>query len=334
MARLSLYKRGKIWWIDGSIDGQRVRESTRTSVRKQAEEIAAKRERDLHKEQVFGSEAVLTFGAATGLYLDAGKSSRYLAPIFAVWEGKLVKDIKPGNVHDLARQLYPEGAPATLNRQVLSPVQAIINHAAKRGLCSPVRIERHKVPKAEKRVASMEWLKAFMANASPHLGALAQFMAMTGSRISNATALDWKDVDLRQRTATLRDTKNGDDHVVTLPSPLVVTLANLEHRKGKVFLYKGRQSVQTAWLSAEARAKIPHIPPHDAGRRLFATIMIRSGVDHVTVAKAGGWKSPRMVVEVYAQPDDPRQAVDATFGTPAPIGTPAAQPHNKRTATD
>jgi integrase len=334
MARLSLYRRGKIWWIDGSVDGERIRESTRTSVRKDAEQIAAKRERDLHKEKVFGAEAVLTFGAAAGLYLDAGKSDRYLAPIFAKWETRLVKDIKPGNAHDLARELYPDGAPATLNRQALSPIQAVINHAAKRGLCSPIRIARFKVPKAEKRVADMEWLRAFMAQSSPHLGALAQFMAMTGARISDAVALDWSDVNLQRRTAVLRDTKNGDDHVVTLPGPLLVTLANLEHRKGKVFLYKSRQSPQTAWATAETRAGIEHIPPHDAGRRLFATIMIRSGIDHVTVAKAGGWKSPRMVVEVYAQPDDPRHAVDTTFGTPEPIGTKESHPHTVKAAKD
>lgn len=330
MARLRLYQRGKTWWIDGSVDGQRIRESTRTTLRKDAEEIAAKREREIHIERTYGTEAVLTFGAAAGYYLDAGKSSRFLKPIFAKWEGRLVKDIKPGNVHDLARTLYPSGGPATMNRQVLSPVQAIINHAAKRGMCNPIRVERFKVPKTHRRVADLDWLKAFMAKASPHLGALAQFMAMTGTRISDATALDWVDVNLAKRTAILRDTKNGDDHVVTLPSPLLVTLANLEHRKGKVFRYKGRNSVQTAWNTAERLAGIVHMPPHHAGRRLFATIMIRSGVDHVTVAKAGGWKSPRMVVEVYAQPDDPRRAVDATFGTPAPIGRKESQPDEKK----
>lgn len=330
MARLRLYQRGKTWWIDGSVDGIRIRESTRTAVRKDAEEIAAKREREIHRERVFGTEAILTFGAAAGYYLDAGKSDRYLAPIFAKWEGRLVKDIKPGNAQDLARQLYPKAGPATMNRQVLSPVQAIINHAAKRGMCSPIRIERFKVPKVQKRVADMDWLKAFMAHARPHLGALAQFMAMTGTRISSATALDWSDVDLTRRTAILRDTKNGDDHVVTLPSPLVVTLSNLEHRKGKVFRYKSRQSVQSGWNSTEMRAGIIHVPPHDAGRRLFATVMIRSGIDHVTVAKAGGWKSPRMVVEVYAQPDDPRRAVDGTFGTKIRNDMKESQPITKK----
>lgn len=314
MARLRLYQRGNVWWIDGSIDGIRVRESTRSTVRKDAEQIASKREREVHQQSVFGPEAILTFGAATGYYLDAGKSDRYIAPIFSRWERRLVKDIRPGHVHDLARSLYPTAGPATHNRQVITPVQAIINHSAKRGLCSPVRFERFKVAKKPSRVGSEKWLVAFMEHANPRMAALAQFMAMTGARISEAVALDWRQVSLAEGTATLLTTKGGDARVCALPGPLAKTLAALPHRKGKVFGYKSRQSIQTAWQTAEGRAKIEHIPPHDAGRRLFATLMIRSGVDAVTVAKAGGWKSQRMVVEVYAQPDDPRKAVERTFG--------------------
>ena len=315
MARLKLYKRGKVWWIDGRLNGERVRESTRETERQAADDYALNREASAKKEREFGPESVLTFGAAAGFYLDAGKSTRYLTPIFNKWERRLVREIKPGHVHDLARELYPKGGPATRNRQVISPVQAVINHSAKRGLCSPIRVERFKVPKHQPRVATMEWLEAFMRSASPHLAALSQFMAMTGARISEAVRLEWREVDLTDGMALLRYTKNGDPRAVRLPGPLVLTLSNLPEREGKVFGYKSRQSIQTPWANAEIRAKIDHIPPHDAGRRLFATSMIQAGIDPVTVAKAGGWKSVRMVVEVYAQPADTIQAVDRVFGT-------------------
>lgn len=315
MARLKLYKRGKVWWVDGILNEERVRESTRETELKDAEGYALRREGQARREAEFGPEAVLTFGAATGFYLDAGKSDRYLAPIFNRWESRLVKDIKPGTVHDLARELYPKGGPATRNRQVISPVQAIINHSAKRGLCAPLRVERFRVPKHQPRVATMTWLDAFLVEAGPHLAALAQFMAMTGARISEAVRVEWRDVDLTTGLALLRKTKNGDPRIVRLPSPLLVRLANLPERSGKVFGYKSRQSIQTPWANAEKRASIDHIPPHDAGRRLFATSMIQAGIDPVTVAKAGGWKSVRMVVEVYAQPADTIEAVDRVFGT-------------------
>lgn len=315
MARLHLYRRGRVWWVDGRLNGERVRESTRETERDDAEAYALRRETGARKEAEFGPEAVLTFGSAAGFYLDAGKSDRYLTPIFNKWEKRLVRDIKPGHVQDLARQLYPNAGPATRNRQVIAPVQAVINHSAKRGLCAPIRIERFFVPKHQPAVATMDWLNRFMDAASPHLAALACFMAMTGARVSEAIRLDWEDVDLGARIALLRKTKNGDPRKTTLPKALVARLAVLSERKGLVFRYASRWSFQTPWENAEKRAGIPHIKPHDAGRRLFATSMVQAGVDPVTVAKAGGWKSVRMVVEVYAQPADTREAVDRVFGT-------------------
>jgi integrase len=194
-------------------------------------------------------------------------------------------------------------------------VQAVINHAAKRGYCSPIRVERFFVPTPERKVATAEWLAAFMAHAKPQLGALAQFMAMTGARISESCRLEWRDVDLNEGTAYLRKTKNGEPRTADLPAPLIVTLANLPgKREGLVFGYEGRWGPQRPWETAEKRAGIEHVPAHDAGRRLFATSMIQAGVDPVTVAKAGGWKSVRMVVDVYAQPADTREAVRRVFG--------------------
>jgi integrase len=311
---LRLYQRGKVWWIDGTVSGRRVRESTRETDRRAAEGVAIKRAGEERRIAEFGPSSVLTFGAAVGFYLDEGGSERYLTPIFAKWEHKLVREILPGNVTDLARELYPVAGPATRNRQVISPVQAVVNFNAKRGRCSPIRVERFFVPKHQPKVATMDWLDRFIAHASPHLGALALYMAMTGARISEAVRLTWKDVDLGAATATLGRTKNGDPRVTFLPPQLVAAMANLPHRNGRVFVYRTRQSVQTGWAGAERKAGIAHIGPHDAGRRLFATTMIQGGIDPVTVAKAGGWKSQRLVVETYAQPADAKAAVEKVFG--------------------
>jgi integrase len=315
MARLRLYQRGKVWWLDGSVSGIRIRESTRETDRKTAEGVALRRESETRRAAEFGPQAVLTFGAAVGFYLDDDSTSdRYLAAIFAKWEHKLVRDIMPGNVTDLARELFPNAGPATRNRQVISPVQAVINFNAKRGRCAPIRVERLFVPKHTPKVATMEWLNAFVGAASPHLGALALYMAMTGARISEAVRLNWSNVDLGKAEAKLGKTKNGHPRITFLPPPLVAAIANIPDRGGPVFGYRSRHSVQTPWLNAELRAGIPHISPHDAGRRLFATTMIQAGVDPVTVAEAGGWKSVRMVVEVYAQPADAKEAVERVFG--------------------
>lgn len=314
MGSLKLFKRGEIWWVRGTINGFRIRESTGTAEKSIAEQYKAKRTLEVHKAEIHGQESVVTFAAAMELYLNAGKSERFLAPIFAEWGHKKISEIKPGNVHDLCLKLYPDSGPATHNRQVITPIQAIINHAAKRGLCNLIKVERFKVEKKIPNVGTNEWLHAFIINSSPHLGALAMFMAHTGARISEAVRLEWKDVDFDNQIAILRTTKT-EPRVCDLPQALIIKLANLERTTDRVFRYASRNSIQTPWANAEKRAGIAHVAPHDAGRRFFATEMMQNGVDPVTVAKAGGWNSKRMVLEVYAQPSDTKDAVNKVFGT-------------------
>ena len=314
MGRLKLSKRGQTWWVSGTINGQRIRESTGTTIQAIAEQYATTRELEAHKVQIFGEESVITFAAALNLYLDSGKSDRFLLPLLTEWGHKKIKDIKPGHVHDLCRKIYPNAGPATQNRQVITPVQAIINHAAKRGLCNAIKVERFAVEKKIPKVGNQEWLAAFVAHASPHLGALAMFMAYTGARISEAVRLEWKDIDFDNQVALLHQTKT-EPRVCALPQPLIIKLANLERANDRVFRYASRNSMQTPWKTAEKKAGIEHIAPHDAGRRFFATELMQAGIDPVTVAKAGGWNSKRMVLEVYAQPSDTREAVQQVFGT-------------------
>jgi hypothetical protein len=43
--------------------------------------------------------------------------------------------------------------------------------------------------------------------------------------------------------------------------------------------------------------------------------MNRAGIDAKTAASAGGWKSVRMYMDVYAQLDDEAEAVEKAIGT-------------------
>lgn len=298
---LTIYRRGRVFWMRGSIAGKRLHRSTRTTERDIAEQIRIATESREWKRSLFGAEAVLTFAQAASLYLDAGKSTRFLAPIVAHFKDAPVKDIKSGTIRQLASTLYPNAGPATRNRQVISPAQAVINHAAEAGLCQPIRIKRFKVQKTERAFADITWLTRFCATASPKIAALAYFMFLTGARISSALKLTWADVELNSGAAVLRKPKGSDDVTVHLPPMLVAMLANLEGSKEgcqKVFGYRSRHSVMRAWNAAIQSAGITRITPHGC-RHGFATGLLRQGIDPVTVAHLGAWKSPRHVYETY-----------------------------------
>lgn len=314
---LRVYDRNGIWWYRGTVAGRRVHESTRTADRKTAERIANRAEAREFRRDLDGPAAVLTFGAAMVLYLDAGKPDRFMGKVLDHWKDTLVKDISAGAIRLAAIKVYPHAGPATRNRQFITPTIAVINHAATMDLCPPmVKVGRFAVGKKKRDEADWKWVEAFASEAPPKLGALAMFGLLTGARISAITDLQWSAVDFDRREVVLWRTKNGHDHVSHLPPGLVVALANLDtDRSGKVFGYASRHSIKSAWAAAIRRAGIRPLTPH-ALRHGFATGLLRAGVDPVTVAWLGGWESPQLVMNIYGHAMKDRTVTNRLAGPP------------------
>lgn len=78
---LKLYKRGKVWWISGTVHGQAVRESTGTQQKEVAEAIRTKREAGLVSDHVFGPKATRTFAQAVESYWKAGGDNRFTGAV-------------------------------------------------------------------------------------------------------------------------------------------------------------------------------------------------------------------------------------------------------------
>ena len=323
---LKINKRGDFWHISGTVNGHRVRESTRTTDRVVAEAIKAKRQWELEQSRVFGTSSVLTFGAAVAKYLDAGGSERFLLPLMDRWENRLVSEIKPGEVRLLAREVYPTASTDTWRRQVVVPVRAVINCCADQGLCQPLRVrafskderrrQNHATGRREYRATAVggEWIAGFRSVAKPNLGALALFMFTTGARIGEAVDLTWDDLDLQEAIAQIRVGKNGGEiGLAYLTSEMVAVLANLDGTR-RVFGYSRRHSVYAPWKKACAMAGLDYIPPHQAGRHSFATAMIvKAGADVATTARLGRYKSTRLLVETYTHGDD-QHVIESVFG--------------------
>lgn len=311
---LKVHKRGEVYHYSGTVAGQRLRGTTGTSSKEIAQQIASREEARAWKRDLHGPEAVLMFADAAVLYRKAGKSDRFLTRIEDYWKETLVRDITAGAIRQSAIELYPNASPATRNRQVIVPTQAVINHCADSELCPIIRVKRFKVEKKEKTPVSWEWVEAFAANSKPHLGALAMFMFLTGARISEALAVTWADINLRKRTVLIRQTKIGEERAAHLPPVLMVALANLP-RDEKPFRYAHRSILIHVWRNACKRAGIEVLSPH-ACRHGFATSMLHAGHDPVTVAKRGGWKTPRHVFETYGHANEDITITDSLTGKP------------------
>lgn len=313
----SLTKRGDIWWYSFTVDGRRVRRSTKTSDRRLAEDIAAKDEWRHRHAAVHGAEAVLTFGEALALYIAHAKDNRFLTPLLDRWGAVRVRDITPAEIRRAAVEIYPSRSPATWNRQVITPARAVINYAAECGYCPYIRVKRFPEPVSKRKAGDRVWLRKFREAANrPNLAALARFMFETGARIGEAVALTWDEMDLQAACATFGKTKNGEPHTVHLSPSMVAELANLERNGKKVFGYSSRHTVAKQWNKTIERAGIERRTPHEAGRHGFATeLIVRHGVDIPTTAKMGNWKSHRLLSETYAHPEREKETVRRIFGT-------------------
>jgi integrase len=218
------------------------------------------------------------------------------------WKSTLVRDINNGRVRQGAMALYPTQSNATRNRQFIVPTMAIINHAASMDLCLHLRVKRLPEIRKEKPFATWRWIQSFMAVANPHLGALACFMFLTATRVSDALMIRWDDVDLESGRAIIRQGKlGGDERLAHLPPELVVALTNIHSDREPgtaVFIYSTRHTARKQWDAAVKRAKISHLTFHTC-RHGFATGMMHAGVDPITVAKLGGWKDARHVFATY-----------------------------------
>lgn len=272
-------------YVRGTVRGQRVFESTGTADPERAEEWRAKREAELWRSGVYGRAASKTFAHAVVSYLESEARSdatkvlvRRLLDHFGT---KPLAAIDQEALDVAYRKiLHPGAKPASKLRLVLTPLRAILEHAAIRRWCARPAFERPRVGKARSPFLLPAEATALVRAASPHLRPLVVFLVGTGCRLSEALELDWRDVDLDGRRVTLwQKAKAGEDRRERLVDLLPVVLAVLAttpakeragrvfrpkrhnaHELGKAYRNTGRTSggqIKTAWASACARAGLP-----------------------------------------------------------------------------
>lgn len=321
-----LYKRGAVWHYSFTVEGNRIRASSGTPDKKLAADAAVKHENRERRAAIHGPESVVTFSEAVSLYIDAGKDTRYVLKALDHFGDMLVARITAPMIRQAAQELYPKAMPATMNRQGIAPIQAIINFAADRGLCQAVKVRRFPVAKVKRLAGDKHWLAAFQRAAvqlgNPHIAALARFMFETGARLGQATALTWEGLDLASGAVTLATRKTGPgggvwERRAFLTPAMVAEIANLERKGPRVFYYKNRNSVLRVWKAVVRAAGIPYLDRHEAGRHGYATeTIVRNKVDIPTAADGGGWKSRRLMLETYAHGEGVQEMVLSVFGTP------------------
>lgn len=311
-----VYRRpdSRFWWIATTLpNGQRLRQSTGTEIKEDAEALLAKLTLDAYRAEHFGFKPPRSWKEAVVRYLEIKASLRSFRDVRRIcrqldpYLGNLTLNQINGDVvwSVIQGELRKGNTPATVNRYL----------ATMRSLLRMARDEWQwldSVPKIRLLPGEVErdrWLThveatRLVAACPPHLGSIVRFALATGCRAREILDLEWDRVDVQRKTAWINKTKNGTPRGVPLNEDAVTVLREQIGKHAQYcFTYRGepiRANVSNkAWFSALKKAGLSNFRFHDL-RHTWASWHRQAGTSCDELKELGGWKT-RSMVDRYAK---------------------------------
>lgn len=315
--------------VRGTYLGVYLDRTTESPDRRTAEKLMRGWKTQIETGQIRG-RGELTFNDAAISYLQAGGDDRFLGKITDHLGMKLLaREVDQALVDRTANELYPDGSPATRNRQVYTPIVAVLSHSQ-----VAVRIKR---PKGALGQTRHIWLEVdefdkVHAEAMRHNQEIALLMLVifyTGLRLGEALAIDRRGIDFKRETAFVGKTKNGQPRPVYLPPVLIAALSRslAEAADGPLFptlpqlrRAGGSRFYEPVYAIYKAAGVDPKGAPFHVGRHSFGRNMTRAGADLVATKV---WRS-RAAAGVYEHFDHNEESRKAAL-IPGADGKTSAQ---------
>lgn len=302
--------RSKNWRIRGTYLKQYVDESAGTAdqklARKKLQQIRAEIERG-----EFTSRSEPTFVSDAVAYIEAGGDARFLGHFdesIGKWTGLIAhfgetprSRIDQTAIDSAAVKLYPDATPATRNRQVYTPVSAVLKHAG-----VDRKLRRPAGAQGEERV---DWLwpeQAFAvlssaAKVDKEWRIFLAALLYTGMRLREATeGLLCDNTSVAENYARIEKTKNGKARPIHLPPGLVAELANhprgLDRPGETVFRFRKNGALYTMLREtfAAAGVTLPRRVAFHIFCHTWATWMRRyGGSDTQGLIATQRWRDPK-----------------------------------------
>ena len=308
--------RSPYWYVRGKYLGIALDRSTGTSERRAAGTILATWKRQAERGE-FSKPADKTdpelFIAAAKAYMLATGQTQYIGVICERWSTKLVTDIDQIAIDTLANELYPNAPASTKNRQVYTPVSAILKHIG-----IEKKIKRPRGWRGNKRTFWLKQEDTFRLleeaeKLDAEFGIFCTLLNYTGLRLSEGLDLQCEAVELAREFAYVPDTKTNEPRAVYLPPVVVAALANHPRgmdRKGRVFRFHAGGWLRGMLKDACKAAKVtmPTRLAFHVFRHNYATWMgLYGGLDAIGLTRTGAW-SDLESVERYAHSEPTAEA--------------------------
>ena len=298
---------------------KRVRRSTRTTDRDQAQQLLAKVISDQFSTENLDAKPPYSWKAAVTDYMKSRDSNtasygqdlqraRLLDQIFG--EVADVGLISNQLIETELKPLVRTGRKASTANRYLTFVKAVLNFAVKTenlNRCpriemfkvdpkKPVWLEQHEIEKLH------DYFKA--SSRAKHLADFLVIAVDTGLRMRNITHLKWSDIDLTRRLLFIERGNTKGNREIAVPLTDAV-MAILEKNNGKhskyVLSYRNRpfDAVNPRTLrAAAAKVCIKKDLTAHVFRHTFATKLIMQGASIFEVMELGGWSKTESV-QIY-----------------------------------
>jgi integrase len=203
-----------------------------------------------------------------------------------------------------AALIYPDGDAATRNRQIYTPVSAVLKRAGiEQKIKRPIGWRGHPrthwlTPKQAFAIFNATCKIKAPRHTKTEFRILLRLLCYTGMRLGDALGIMCRNVNLENQTALLPVTKNGRPRLVYLPQVVIEELRRLPRgldREGRLFRFHngGRLRNLLKMTLSEAGVRLPERVAFHIFCHTWATWMRQhGGLDTYDLVRTDRWSDP------------------------------------------
>ncbi|MEF2230256.1 MAG: site-specific integrase [Pseudodesulfovibrio sp.] len=220
---------------------------------------------------------------------------------------KLMAAIRTKDIADLIKERESDGVKPNTIRLDLAILSRLFEVAATdwgmESLINPVKRARkpkpaggrtrrlQPAPSKDEKSEEERLLDACAKNFKP----VVQFAIETAMRRSEIASLEWNNIDLKRKTAYLRDTKNKSERTVPLSPTAIEILKSIPRNISGPVFGMSENAITIAMRRARAEAGIEDLTFHDLRHEATSRFFENTDLDLLEIAEITGHKNLQML---------------------------------------
>ena len=327
-------KIGKRWYVDITVDGQRIQKPVSESKQKANAYLEAMRVDYYRGELRYKKDSTTRFRDYAKKYLEYSKVTKRswqrdqvsIKALNTFFGSMLLSKINAGHIVDYKTERVKVISASSVNRE-LACLSAIFTMAIKSKIVdqNPVRnVKKFPERKLDMRILNNDEndeAERLLKYSGEKLKPIIMIALNTGMRRGEILKLRWNDIDFDMCFINLKETKNNRIRKIPMNRLVEDALKGIKREGEFVFPNPktGKQltTVRKAFKTACEKAGLDELRFHDL-RHTAATWMITAGIDIVTVSEILGHSDIKMTMRyAHPTPENKRHAVEklaAVFG--------------------